>query len=1699
MESLYDTIMGSVPFDMMAFRTPHAVTIVSQYPFRHVQIVLRLYTSPAEVLTGFDVDCCGVGFDGKDVWTTRRACAAIMTQTNTIDLTRRSPSYETRLAKYADRGFEIRIHGLDRSKVDPQLYEKSFDKCQGLSRLLLFEALKGSEARIGFKERQRVRKLRPPHENAGNYQALQWQRAGDLKSLAVDASDYNTVFIPYGPNWTVKRVARLAHQKDYCLNHPAMMGRFRSTRHHQHPVFYGSMSDVLQDCCGTCAPIPPEDLSPDEHTSFVSGPLKFIVDDPGRQEIGSFNPINDTDWSKGAYVAEAMHPLLTRIVNDDAEGVLEILLNPSNSIDVDDRDWVGRTPLLLACFCNSVRVAEALLNAGAKISLTLPDGRNAMHLCAEYNYVTLLKLLIRVNMEKRKQAEAAEKRAQEEEAAKKAKAAMAKEDGDAEERGDRDDEEEYDFVDDEPGAAKKPKRAKSKKAVEVEEEEQEKDFIDFEFADWDMKMTPLHYACFHGNIAALKVLLEAGAPLKFLVGGPTGRTHTSLRLAALCVDAGKGIKALDILLGSSFELSSLVDVNCDNLFHSIVKDRRYEVFEYLLKKRPSIADWKSAISELNCEGKSPLALACYAGMKKYVTALIAAGAEVDYVAATAERSLKRAQVSSTDHWRWHQYSTPEGLLTFFERPVEQALLGAHHEALSIIFKKKVDVNFKLKSYAGHTPLDAIKEMIAYSEKKITILKGKIARDKRTKDLQLKVGMKGNIRRHYENDALEALTQAKGGSWRAFALKMLAGGEQEVAADNSNDAMRREARALLKDDGDEVSTDAIQSSLSDLESRLLLEERQLRRLRKCEDLIVKAKGKTFAQAFPKETPPSRWNRPPREEEEGKLFDDINNPVLYTYGLLSKSKGLCGGETDGVIDMKSAALYDSLYDAVWDGDSATFRKLTSDASNEKQLLVTVGSNYVTPLMLAFLRGHHDLAEEIFALAVEQRQIPVVKLSSKGARANINNYDRFNDVMDEDKGGEEVAIAVDKGKDGPKSEMPLDDYLRVTGGSAAPWRDLLHFSEETDYGSLSALDILILKGDADGCRLLLKMALRAQAREATFKVAAHEAGAKLTDAEVAHHRKMMKEADGLPSVVALACLKSHEGYSYRHNPLSPTILARDVLAVAISTDNTSMVDFWLKEAFGLLDIMSFVPDINSAAMASEDGAKAEEAKPKKTKRYEGLMPPSIVAKKEAKKKTQGGEHESVDGCNSILERTALLHVAAVLGSVKVIKHVLAKHYLETILRNYARRRQKESKGEDPISDVLKPDFPVGLLALRILGLETVPGSRDPASTPLHYAISNKKGNSIRALVDALGPERAKAFAAKLNEEGEAPIHLAAAGDFDTCVLELMAPAFGGPHEALRIVDRKRGWTAIHFAAFHGKLKALEKMLGSCDDVLLHEVAVLPSRFFKHTPLMLATIQGTIKCVKALVEAVSDVSHVDVLGLSALRWAVRTHRPEVLDVAIGGTTKLQIDGDESVEKEMMMEDAAGMTPLGIANQNLRLALKENDGSLSRASLKETNSPATTESILSRRFTSAFSKVAAAIRTVPEEDPITTSEYVKEKTAALAGKRKRAIVPLAVVQEAAAMAIAAEAEVIAKPCKSPRVVQDDGNVNTMPIENWRVCQKVSNEAVPTSMIGVKLQANMYHGGNNGRTSGGDAMDEDGEEGDDGEDGDPNDEDFEDE
>ena len=56
---------------------------------------------------------------GNRVWANPRAIVAMMRQCNTVDMTRRSPSYEVRLTKYSGRAFEVYVPTLKREEIDP--------------------------------------------------------------------------------------------------------------------------------------------------------------------------------------------------------------------------------------------------------------------------------------------------------------------------------------------------------------------------------------------------------------------------------------------------------------------------------------------------------------------------------------------------------------------------------------------------------------------------------------------------------------------------------------------------------------------------------------------------------------------------------------------------------------------------------------------------------------------------------------------------------------------------------------------------------------------------------------------------------------------------------------------------------------------------------------------------------------------------------------------------------------------------------------------------------------------------------------------------------------------------------------------------------------------------------------------------------------------------------------------------------------------------------------------------------------------------------------------------------------------------------------------------------------------------------------------------------------------------------------------
>ena len=255
------------------------------------KIVLRVYKSVSEILTGFDIDSSGAAYDGEQVYVTPRALQSYMTQINHIDLSRRSPSYENRLSKYSHRNFEVYWPELNRSRVDPTIYERSFQRTLGLARLLVLERLPTTTAREQYLQKRRQERGRP---SVG----FRFQRRlrGNIKDFHEDevadwvdedeVSNYHTFTVPYGEKFHAKKIEKLCYTKDLLLNAEWNQPKERKVYLHRHPAFFGRVEDVIGDCCGTC-PVPATaeemEIAEKETEIYVSGNVSFRIDDPGRQ------------------------------------------------------------------------------------------------------------------------------------------------------------------------------------------------------------------------------------------------------------------------------------------------------------------------------------------------------------------------------------------------------------------------------------------------------------------------------------------------------------------------------------------------------------------------------------------------------------------------------------------------------------------------------------------------------------------------------------------------------------------------------------------------------------------------------------------------------------------------------------------------------------------------------------------------------------------------------------------------------------------------------------------------------------------------------------------------------------------------------------------------------------------------------------------------------------------------------------------------------------------------------------------------------------------------------------------------------------------------------------------------------------------------------------------------------------------------
>lgn len=306
-------------------RTSRAVTILNSYPYRHVQIILRLYRSPAEVLLGFDIDACTFGFDGRSVWAMERGRRALNKRYNLVNKSRRSMIYEQRLFKYSKRGFAVAVPNLDKSKVDPALFNKRFKELGGLAKLLWYD--------------------RKANQNKANGSPKVKKGADGEEG---EVSDYNGELpIPWGPNWESGQIIQMLNNRDkthFFANYRRAKkeGVDVKQKKHHHMFITGIDQAIVGGSfwCRLCQ----KKMFLDENDTtgkYVKRPIEWIQNNPAYQDIdngfkralmtGAFNLPIEENWELGAYVGSGT----TQVpgLSSNAGGV------PASSVPRETQTW----------------------------------------------------------------------------------------------------------------------------------------------------------------------------------------------------------------------------------------------------------------------------------------------------------------------------------------------------------------------------------------------------------------------------------------------------------------------------------------------------------------------------------------------------------------------------------------------------------------------------------------------------------------------------------------------------------------------------------------------------------------------------------------------------------------------------------------------------------------------------------------------------------------------------------------------------------------------------------------------------------------------------------------------------------------------------------------------------------------------------------------------------------------------------------------------------------------------------------------------------------------------------------------------------------------------------------------------------------------------------------------------------------------
>ena len=385
MNQIYESLKDIVPTNKCV-KTNKTITIILPMPYRHIQLVTKLFNSVGDILNEFDLGCSKVAFDGKNVWTTIDGHFSLVNNTNVYSPYNNNSAYESRLVKYSHRGYRVMVPFFDKNMVSNYTYKTSSlnSKSNSLVKLLHYDKFGKQYSNVTTTNRYYMDDVTYLRQNIDAYNSVMFTRDDNLKKTVDNIELCQQKILksirinPVKPAKSVKK----SHVKGF-KNHDI----------EKHPIYkvFDNIKLALIDRV--------------DHDPSITGDL-FINGSIFKKSTiyKSMNYKNSPEdieqyWkivNKSALNAEFDFSDIYYDKNVD-NNVIDILSQKVCEItkdNIDRRDTLGRTYMQAAIMVNNHKLVEDLINNGYDLLQRLDEGMTSVHFAIRENRHKIVSLML---------------------------------------------------------------------------------------------------------------------------------------------------------------------------------------------------------------------------------------------------------------------------------------------------------------------------------------------------------------------------------------------------------------------------------------------------------------------------------------------------------------------------------------------------------------------------------------------------------------------------------------------------------------------------------------------------------------------------------------------------------------------------------------------------------------------------------------------------------------------------------------------------------------------------------------------------------------------------------------------------------------------------------------------------------------------------------------------------------------------------------------------------------------------------------------------------------------------------------------------------------------------------------------------------------------------------------------------------------